>query len=221
MSKIDGYGVYQNSYYEKSAQSKQTKETKEKDKADKAEKNSQVNLSYKAKKLLQQLKKIYGNMDFMVADYETEEEAATYLSRGTKEYSVLIEPDVLEEMASDSKAKDKYLGILNEATGKLDEMQNQLGARKDDVTRMGISIGKDGEVSYFAELEKVNEKQRERIDKARENKKEDKAQQDRTKRTRVQADSAKELLKKIKSVDWSEIKSEDAKESGSRFDYSI
>lgn len=221
MSRIEGYGVYQNSYYDKSAQSRQTKETANKDKTGAAGKSGQSELSYKAKRLLEQLKKTFGNMDFMVADYENEDEAATYLSRGTKEYSVLIEPDVLEEMASDSKAKDKYLGILDEATGKLDDMQNQLGARKDEVTRMGISIGKDGEVSYFAELEKVSEKQRERIEKAREDKKEDRAQQDRTKRTRVQAGSARELLKKIKSVDWSEIRAEDTKESGSRFDYTI
>lgn len=221
MSKIEGYGVYQNSYYEKSAQSRQVKEAAEADKADKTEKNSQASLSFKAKRLLQQLKNTYGNMDFMVADYESEEEAATYLSRGTKEYSVLIEPDVLEEMAADDKAKDKYLGMLNDATDKLAYLKNQLGDKKDEVTHMGVSIGKDGEISYFAELEKVNEKQRERIEKAREDKKEDKAKQDSVKRTKVQADSVEELLKKIKSVDWNKIKSEDAKESGSRIDYSV
>lgn len=218
MSKIEGYGVYQNSYYEKSAQSRQTKETIA---ADKTEKNSQASLSDKAKRLLQQLRNTYGNMDFMVADYESEEEAATYLSRGTKEYSVLIEPDVLEEMAADDKAKDKYLGMLNDATDKLADLKNQLGDKKDEVTHMGVSIGKDGEISYFAELEKVNEKQRERIEKAREDKKEDKAKQDSVKRTKVQADSVEELLEKIKNVDWTKIKSEDAKESGSRIDYSV
>lgn len=221
MSKIEGYGVYQNSYYEKSAQSRQTKETIAADKADKTEKNSQASLSFKAKRLLQQLKNTYGNMDFMVADYESEEEAAAYLSRGTKEYSVLIEPEVLEEMAADDKAKDKYLGMLNDATDKLTDLKNQLGDKKDEVTHMGVSIGKDGEISYFAELEKVNEKHRERIEKAREDKKEDKAKQDGIKRTKVQAGSVEELLEKIKNVDWTKIKSEDTKESGSRIDYSV
>ena len=34
-----------------------------------------------------EIQKTYSNMDFMVADYESDEEAASYLSRSTKEYS--------------------------------------------------------------------------------------------------------------------------------------
>ena len=55
-------------------------------------------------------------MDFIVADYESEEEASAYLSRGTKEYSVLIDPELLEEMAADGKTKEKqeiYIGKTN------------------------------------------------------------------------------------------------------------
>ena len=84
MSKIEGYGAYQNSYYSSAVKSKDAQKAQnanKADKADKAEKNNSVNLSDKAKKLLDELKKKYGNMDFIVADYETDEEAAEYLSR--------------------------------------------------------------------------------------------------------------------------------------------
>ncbi len=222
MSKIEGYNIYQSSYYKNNVQSKKSKET---NKSQKAEKNSQLNLSEKAKKLLEELKKTYGNMDFMVADYESEEEAATYLSRGTKEYSVLIEPEVLEEMAADQETKDKYLGMLDNATSELKNMKEQLGDKKDEVTRMGVSLGKDGTLSYFAELEKMSEKQRERIEKAREEKaeqkKEEKSIQEKTKKTLVQADSVEALLEKIKQVDWTKIKEEGQTETGSRFDCTI
>ena len=116
MSKIAGYGVHQSGYYNNTVKDKQTKETKKTDKNDKKE---PVKLSARAKKMLEELKKTYRNMDFMVADYESEEEAASYLSRGTKEYSVLIDPETLEEMASDEEAKAKYTGILEDAVGQL------------------------------------------------------------------------------------------------------
>ena len=234
MSKIEGYGVYQKSLYENSVKSKKAKEEKKTDKTDKTEKNSQVELSDKAKKLLEQLRKTYGNMDFMVADYESEEEAAKYLSRGTKEYSVLIEPELLEEMASDEETKEKYLGILNDATDKLSKMKEQLGDTKDEVIHMGVSVGKDGTVSYFAELEKVSEKQRERIEKAREEKKEAAKEEEKeaagavgksisgkAKKTTVKASSVEELLEKIRNVDWSTVKSGEMTESGSRFDLKV
>lgn len=233
MSKIEGYGVYQNSYMGSATQSRKAKEA---EKTEKAEKKEQVQLSDRAKKLLEELKKNYSNMDFIVADYETDEEAADYLARGTKEYSVLIEPETLEEMAADEEAKAKYTGILDDAVGQLKDIKEKLGDNKDDVARLGITIGKDGQVSYFAELEKAGERQKEWVEKTREVKKEERAEQEkkaqeqknqdiaaqgRTKKTRVQADSVEELLEKISNVDWDQIKSEEKQVTGGKFDFSI
>lgn len=236
MSKIAGYGVYQNSYMGSAAKSRNTKEADKADKVDKTEKKEQVQLSDRAKKLLEELKKNYSNMDFIVADYETDEEASSYLAKGTKEYSVLIEPETLEEMAADEEAKAKYTGILDDAAGQLKDIKDKLGDKADEVTHIGISVGKDGSVSYFADLEKVGERQKEWIEKSRESKKEERteqekkaqekknkdiAAQERTKKTRVQADSVEELLEKIKGVDWDQVKSEEKAMTGGRFDFSI
>lgn len=222
MNKVNSYGTYQNNYYESTVKNRKEQEkTKAANKQEEVKKSRQPELSSRAKKLLQELQKKYGNMDFMVGSYDTDEEAASYLSRGTKEYSVLIDPEELEKMASDEGTKEKYLGMLEEAAGKLNEMKNQLGSRKDEVAHMGISIGKDGSMSFFADLEKVSEKQRERIEKKREEKREEKSSADSVKRTRVSASSTDELLKKINQVDWSKIKEEKAQENIRRFDYSI
>lgn len=254
MNKVNGYGLY-NNYRQNNVNQKKNAvkngrtgkkhKTDKTDKTDKTGKNTNVQLSESAKKLLEQLKKMYTNMDFMVADYETEEEAQEYLSRGTKEYSVLIDPETLEEMAADEDVKNKYLGVLEEATAKFSDMQEKLGDNKDEVVRLGVSIDNNGNVSYFAELEKMGEAQRERIEKAKEEKQEEKAEekkaadrerrrqpdragrrddrfiQEGTKRTRVQSDSIEGLLSEIQNVDWSRIKGDGGMANGDRFDLSI
>lgn len=249
MNKIGNFGAYQNRYFESAVKKQKQKEkAKSKEvKSGEAAKKASPKLSQKAQALLEELKKKYGNMDFMVANYDSDEEAASYLSRGTKEYSVLIEPEILEEMAADSDVRDKYVGMIDDATAKLSDMKEQLGDKKDEVKSLGVSIGKDGTVSYFAELEKSGEMQRERIEKGRADRKADKkaadkkaadkkaedraaqkladraagnhaALPDRIRRVRVTAGSVEELLDKINNVDWRERKEE---ERGSLFDYSI
>ena len=73
-----------------------------------AGKTSVNQLSDAARALLKELQKKYGNMDFIVAKYETEEEASSYLSRSTKEFGVLLDPDELEEMAVDPEVRKQY-----------------------------------------------------------------------------------------------------------------
>lgn len=238
MNPIASYGAYQKDYYDNSVKEKSAGRTTRTGRKEKTDNNSQVKLSERAEKLLQELKGKYGNMDFIIADYESDEEAQEYLSRGTKEYSVLIDPETLEAMASDSETKKKYLGIIDEATGKLDSLKEQLKGEDDTVIRFGINVDKNGTVSYFAELEKMSDRQREHIEKSREERAEERAEEGRRsrraegrpedfiapsrgKRTRVTADSAEELLEKIQSVDWDAIKNEAPQRSGGKFDLSI
>lgn len=137
-----------------------------------------VELSDRARALLEELQQKYSNMDFLVADYESEEEAQAILARGTKEYSVLIDPETLEAMAADEDTKNKYLGIIDDARNQLSQMMDDLGEDGDEVTRVGITIHDDGTVSYFAEMEQLSEKQKERIQAAREEKKAEQKEQE-------------------------------------------
>lgn len=232
MNKVNGYGMYQNNYYDNGINKKNptrgSRAASSRIESAKKTDNSSVQLSERAKALLQELKRTYSNMDFMVADYESEEEAAAYLNRGSKEYSVLIDPEELERMASDEDVKKENLSLLDNAVGKLDEMKEQLGDMENEVVRLGVSIGKDGEVSYFAELEKTGERQKEFVDKIREGKKEaakeaaGKYDYAHSKRTTLYASTAEELLDKIKNVDWDTIKEETSLPTpGGRFDSTI
>lgn len=236
MNKVNGYGAYQNGLYDSTVNNRknQPKTTRTGTSRTESARKTEggVQLSERARSLLQELRRTYSNMDFMVADYETDEEAAAYLSRGSKEYSVLIDPEELERMASDESVKEQNLSILDDAVGKLDEMKEQLGDREDDVVRLGISIGKDGEVSYFAELEKAGERRKEFVDRIREGKKEaareaesrthGRYDYEHSKRTTLYASTAEELLDKIRNVDWDEVKEETSVPTpGGRFDLTV
>lgn len=243
MSGIGSYNMMQKNLFSSSAQSSKTAkaDTKKTDGTKKTT-NSTVQLSDKAKALLQELKKTYSNADFYVAEYENEEEAAEYLSRGSKDYSVLIDPEELERMANDDEVKEQNLSLLDESLNKLGEIKEELKetGREDEVVSLGVNIGKDGQVSYFAQLEKASERQKEFVDKIREDKKEaakeaaEEAEAERTgkgqnrynyehsKRATVTANSVEDLLKQIQNFSWDNVKEETSiPMPGGRFDFSV
>lgn len=236
MEKVGSY--YQSSVYERTTQAGKDIQSAKADSAKSASASKgdkkAPELSRAAQKLLKELQKSYKNMDFIVADYETDEEAAALLSRGKEEYSALISADELEKMAADENVKKKNLEILDGAVSRLDEMKTKLGDKADDVTRIGITIGDDGEVSFFAELEKSSAKQRERIEKQREDRKEEAKDAKKTeadeyrahgknaeKRTTVFASTVEELAEKIANIDWNTIKEETYNPTGQKFDFMI
>lgn len=239
MDKIGAYGAYQN-MYDNAIKNVNKDASAEKalnvSKNENAAKPQQVNLSERAKNLLKELQKKYSNMDFMIANYETDEEAAEIMSRGTKEFSVLIEPEVLEQMAADEAVKEKYIGIMEDSLKQLDTVKEQLGEDAKDVKRIGITIGEDGSVNFFAELEKASDKQRERIEKnkeakaeaAKEEKKAEKAKEEKPetiaeqkKKAYVQAETIEELVEKIKEINWEKIQKEEVAYTGSKIDFTV
>lgn len=243
MNNMNGIGSYnamqKNIYNTSAAQNRKTAKADDK-KTDNAKKTTgnSVQLSDKAKALLQELKKTYNNADFYVAEYETDEEAAEYLSRGSKDYSVLIDPEELERMANDEEVKKQNLSLLDESLNKLSEMKEELKetGREDEVVTLGVNIGKDGKVSYFAELEKAGERQKEFVDKILEDKKEaakeaeadktgkpqDKYNYEHSKRATVSADSVDDLLEQIKNFNWDNVKEETTiPMPGKNFDFTV
>lgn len=258
MSFINGLSTYQNltqNQIKNQKNSNKTNKTNNRDKqAEKANRTNKSNvaqnvkLSDKAKALLEELKAKYTDMDFMVADYSSDEEAQEYLSQGNKAFSVLIDPDDLEAMANDEQVKDKTLSLLDEARQNLTDLQSQLEEDGEtNVKNLGVTINTDGKVSYFAELEKMSQSQKDRIEKIKENKAEEKTEADKKaarqereermdalksdrfytnlpqidKHTTVQADTMEELLEKIRNVNWDDIPEEKTAPMGRRFDLNI
>lgn len=228
---MNGINRYQNSY-----QALQSKATGKKQGIKKAEETGQaqesVKLSSKAKKYFNELKKKYGNMDFTVANYSSDEEAQKYLSKGNKQYSVLIDPETLEKMANDEGTRNRYEGIIADAGGQLNKVKEGLGEDAKNIQSLGISIDKDGIVSYLAEMviernttdnsANLTEDKTEKADK-----KTDKKEQKDTKNQiqRFKASSIEELIKQIREAQAQEktnsVKTEREKVVGQSFDYKI
>lgn len=121
----------------------------------------EVELSEAAKNLLAELKEKYGDIDFFIAEFSNDEEAQYYHNQSTKKYSCVIDPKTLEEMAADEAVKEKYVGIIDTADEKFDQVKEELGEDADQIKRMGITVDKDGVVTYFAELTKQTVKMQE------------------------------------------------------------
>ena len=206
-----------------------------------------VELSDGAKKLLDELKEKYGNMDFFVSNYSSDEEAEDIMSRGTKEYSVLIEPEVLEQMAADEETKNKYMGLIDESTSKLSDMKEQIEQSGQKVESLGIKIDAEGTAKFFAKIKEQNDNYQKKAAESKEAAKaeekkakeraENKEQADKLregpqgpygkkepayeKTTSVYADSVEELIDKIKNVDWSQIEATPVKNTGQKFDFTV
>ncbi|MDE7476434.1 MAG: hypothetical protein K2M91_00545 [Lachnospiraceae bacterium] len=176
-----------------------------------------IKLSDAAKNLLSELREKYGNMNISVAEWSTDEEQDYYASLSDKEYSVLINPELLEKMAADPSEREKYEAVLNGADDKFDELKEQLGEDADKIKDFSITMDKDGNVSYAVKLlkdmeesskadkkETSVEKQEERVNKRRAERKkaeeefQERVVQKKQETEKVEASSIEELVKAIR-----------------------
>lgn len=192
-------------------------------------KTNESNLSSKAQEFLKNLRKQYGDFDFLIGN--STDDLKALAKSGNKEFSVIFSNAELERMANDEKyAREKLRGV--ERAVKMSEEINQKygfnrafgkeGLAGTQITKISIVFNEDGTTTFFAELEKSSAKQRERIEKAREEKIRNysKNRAD-TKHATAQANSIESLYEKISAVDWDAVKAEKMPESGNRYDYSV
>lgn len=119
-------------------------------------------LSQEAKDYLAQLKEKFGDIDFFVADCATDEEMSRYFAMGTKKYSCVIGSDLIERMATDEAAREKYENIIANAGEEIEEMKaeaaEELGEEAaEQIEYVGFTVNDNGVVEYFAKLKKDND----------------------------------------------------------------
>lgn len=162
-----------------------------------------IKLSDNAKKLLEELRKKYGNMDISVAQWSSDEEQDYYAARTDKEFSVLINPELLEKMASDDSVRAQYEDMFANAGKSMETMKNELGADADKVKNFTITMDADGKVKYAVQLIKdmteknkendkvsASDRQKERLEEKRARKKEE--------ADKIEADSLENLIAAIR-----------------------
>lgn len=199
-------------------------------------KSNETELSSKAQKFLNNLRKQYGDYDFFIGNRS--DNLRSLVKTGTKEFSVIFSSAEIERMANDEKyAKEKMRNM--EKAVQMSERINQMNKDNSpgtEITKLGIVFNDDGTTSFFAELEKSSAKQRERIEKNREDKRAEKKEEKNkgkkelgkysknsadTKRTTVKANSMESLLKKISEVDWNMVKAQNVPDRGGKCDFSV
>lgn len=137
-------------------------------------------LSEKAQKYYEKLKKKYSNMEFILVSADMKEEAEANIGKyaSNKNLIVLIDDEKIEKMAEDEAYRKKYEGILDNATNKFAQMKTSLGKNADSVKAYGMKFDDHGNASFFAVIDKSLTAQRERIQNKREQKAEDKKNAD-------------------------------------------
>ena len=177
-----------------------------------------IRLSDAARDLLAELREKYGNMDIAVAEWSTDEEQDYYAGKATKEYSVLINPELLEKMAADESVRAEYEAVLSGAGEKFDTLKEELGEDADKIKSFSITIDKDGKISYAVQLLKdmaesskeekkentASRTQQERMEERRAERKKaekerlEKLELEKQETEKIEADSIEELIAAIK-----------------------
>ncbi len=233
------YSNYQSSY--KSSNVKEKKEEASTSKTAKGNvvSNGEKQLSKAAQKVLQSLRSSKSDMDFMVADYDKGDNAKDILAQSNKEFTVIFSSEELEKMALDEKYYAEKMKGIDGALRMSEEINAQFGFERafgkagvdtDGVTmtKFGISFNSDGTTSFFAEIEKSSNKQKEWLEKSMEKKAEEKKANAKINKTKdqdvkrviLQANSKDELIDMIKNINWDTLK-DNTKTVGGNFDYSV
>lgn len=166
-------------------------------------------LSEKAQKYYEQLKKKYYNMDFILVSEDKKAEAQANAGKyaNANRMVVLIDTEKIERMAVDEEYRKQYEGIISGASGQLAQLKNSLGANAGCVKTYGMQVNDGGNASFFAVVDKSMAAQRERIAKKAAQKKEaDKkakkeAEQKRTEERRAEKAEEKKRAEKQEKAD--------------------
>ena len=136
----------------------------------------QPELSEKAAKYYEQLKKKYGNYDFILVSRDQKENAKANAAKYANGYKtvVLIDEDKIEQMATDEKFRKQYEGILSGAAAQIQQLKTSLQSSGAQVKGFGMQVNDGGTLSFFAVLKKSSADQKARIEKKGEQKKTEK-----------------------------------------------
>ncbi len=176
-----------------------------------ASKSAEQKLSQKAKKYLESLRKKYGDFDFIIANDGDDKKGL--VGKSSKEYSVIFSSDELEKMADDENYAAERMKKVQKIVDMSERISKEFGfgrawdkdSNSDNgvvISKMAVTFDEDGNMSLFAELEKMSEKQQERAEEAREKRAEEKEDDKSVKRIQIEAGSEEELFDKIREVNW-------------------
>ena len=175
---VKAYGVTgnQNLYDTKLGQKKNVAgKVKNNTTTDQIAKSSEDKLSSKAKAYLENLRKTYGDYDFIIADEGTDRREL--LNQSNKEYSVMFSSAELERMANDEDYAAEQMRKVQSIIDMSNRIFEQFGIEKAweegatgdaMINKLAISVNDDGTMTILAEIERFSEKKQSYLDKIQE-----------------------------------------------------
>lgn len=133
-------------------------------------------LSEEGEKYYEELKKKFGNMDFILVSKDMKEQAKAMAAGFANPYKtvVLIDEEKVEKMAADENFRKQYEKIISNAASGLSNLKSRLEKTGAKVKGYGMQVNDGGLTSFFAVLDKSNALQKERIARRAENRKAEK-----------------------------------------------
>ena len=153
-------------------------------------------LSEKAQKYYEQLKKKFSNMDFILVSMDQKANAAANASQyaNANRMVVLVDTEKIERMAEDEAYRKQIEGVISGAAVQMSQLQTSLGSSGASVKSYGMQVNDGGTASFFAVIDKSLAAQKERIEKnaakKAEEKKADEKKADEKKAQQKQADQS-------------------------------
>ncbi|MBE6015441.1 MAG: hypothetical protein E7241_08790 [Lachnospiraceae bacterium] len=178
-------------------------------------------LSKEGAKYYEELKKKFGNMDFILvsADMKEKAQANAGAFANPSKMVVLIDEEKIEKMATDETFRAQYEGLIEKAAANLTQLKTSMdnSGQSSNILGYGLQLKDDGEISYFAVLRKSAEAQKEHIEKVVEKhqaekkaaakKAEKEAAEERLRpedTVFIQADSIEELMQKVSEYNFTD-----------------
>lgn len=130
-------------------------------------------LSDTAKAYYENLKKKFGNMDFILVSKDMKEQAKASAGQyaNANRMVVLVDEEKIERMATDEAYRKQYEGIISNAAAQLPQMQSSLAVSAGSAVKtFGMQIDDGGNASFFAVIDKSLAAQKDRIEKKQEEK---------------------------------------------------
>lgn len=184
------------------------------------EQSDEQKLSDKAQSYLATLREKYGDYDFVVSN----DLDASKTVGSDKPYSVILTAEEIERMAEDDEYAQKVMGQVGDAVDTLKNLSEKDLGEGVQFSQLSITFDSEGNQKLFAQLEKLTDDQKERLEEAKEKRAEkqkeaaDKVKADKEpeddgmpitfKSADVEAENEEELLKKIFEIDWTKIPAE-------------
>ena len=112
-------------------------------------------LSEKAAKYYDELRKKYGNMDFILVSRDQKEYAKATASSysNPNRMVVLIDEDKIERMAEDEDYRKQYEGIISQGANDLSKLKARLDSMGIGVKNYGMQVNDNGASSFFATMD--------------------------------------------------------------------